>query len=513
MSVPASVKITRAARVPEFDPALGETVPAAAPTSVPANKLVTIGDSLTHGFQSGAIFNTDLSWPAIVAWEAGIFGTFRRPHYLGYGGLPLNLEYLIRDLERRFGDQVRWYDAALALFEIRLQLGTIVDYWERGPGDAVPTSESLMQNLAVFGFDLRDALSMTQATCATTIGTPHDSLIAPMISHAKERAARRVLPNSATSDWSGLSVIDAAEKLGADGGIETLVVFLGANNALRVVTDLKVVWSGPGYDDLATKGNFTVWDPEHFVAELNLLAARVRKINAQNVIWTTVPHVTIAPIARGIGRKVRVGSRYFPFYTRPWIADTDFDATRDPHITENDARAVDSAIDQYNDAITSLVRDARLAGKNWFLLDVAGMLDRLAARRYQDDPNARPAWWTPYPLPPDIASLTPRVDSRFFSSGESGRVQGGLFSLDGVHPTTITYGIVAQEMINIMQRAGVRFFAPDGKTERTGAVSVDFKRLILADTLISDPPRSLSSDLGTIGWINAKIDAFSRLLG
>ena len=127
------------------------------------------------------------------------------------------LGVFIRDLERRFGDQVRWYDAALALFEIRLQLGTIVDYWERGPGDAVPTSESLMQNLAVFGFDLRDALSMTQATCATTIGTPHDSLIAPMISHAKERAARRVLPNSATSDWSGLSVIDAAEKLGADG--------------------------------------------------------------------------------------------------------------------------------------------------------------------------------------------------------------------------------------------------------------------------------------------------------
>ena len=279
------------------------------------------------------------------------------------------------------------------------------------------------------------------------------------------------------------------------------------------MTDLKVVWSGPGYDDLATKGNFTVWDPEHFVAELNLLAARVRKINAQNVIWTTVPHVTIAPIARGIGRKVLVGSRYFPFYTRPWIADTDFDATRDPHITENDARAVDSAIDQYNDAITSLVRDARLAGKNWFLLDVAGMLDRLAARRYQDNPERAAGVVDAVPAPADIASLTPRVDSRFFSSGESGRVQGGLFSLDGVHPTTITYGIVAQEMINIMQRAGVRFFAPDGKTERTGAVSVDFKRLILADTLISDPPRSLSSDLGTIGWINAKIDAFSRLLG
>jgi hypothetical protein len=31
--------------------------------------------------------------------------------------------------------------------------------------------------------------------------------------------------------------------LGADGGIETLIVLIGANNALRTIVDLSVVWS------------------------------------------------------------------------------------------------------------------------------------------------------------------------------------------------------------------------------------------------------------------------------
>jgi hypothetical protein len=48
---------------------------------------VTIGDSLTQGFQSGAIYDTDLSYPAIIAYEMGWLDWFRRPHYNGFGGV------------------------------------------------------------------------------------------------------------------------------------------------------------------------------------------------------------------------------------------------------------------------------------------------------------------------------------------------------------------------------------------------------------------------------------------
>src|SRR5262249_43566643 len=159
------------------------------------------------------------------------------------------------------------------------------------------------------------------------------------------------------------------------------------------VVKLDVAWSGPDYADLEKKKAYTVWRPTHFAAEFALLVQAVRKIRARHVIIANVPHVTIAPIARGVARKVREDSRYFPFYTRPWIRDEDFDQRDDPHLTEQQARAIDSAIDQYNEVIAAAVKQARLNGLDWYLFDMSGLLDRLAQRRYIESPAARPAWW------------------------------------------------------------------------------------------------------------------------
>ena len=146
-----------------------------------------------------------------------------------------------------------------------------------------------------------------------------------------------------------LTPLGAAQALGrqvGDGsdpefGIETLLVVLGSNNALESVVNLKVAWSAdPAYKDLARKGAFTVWRPSHFAKELALVAAEVRGIAARHVIWGTVPHVTIAPVARGVAQKVRPSSRYYPYYTRPSISDRDFDPRDDPHISEQQARSV-----------------------------------------------------------------------------------------------------------------------------------------------------------------------------
>ena len=160
-------------------------------------------------------------------------------------------------------------------------------------------------------------------------------------------------------------------------GIETLVVELGANNALGAVVRLQLAWSGAGYDDLARKGAYTVWTPKHFAAELAEVVDQVKRVAARHVLWCTVPHVTIAPIARGVGSKLRPGSRYFPYYTRPWIDDAHFDANRDEHLTGAEARAIDAAIDLYNDAIQNVVEQARSGAdgtvRNWYLLDLAGV--------------------------------------------------------------------------------------------------------------------------------------------
>lgn len=514
--IPDDVVITRTPREPISDPTLGISLEMT-PVGEPPHRLVTIGDSLFHGFQSGSVFHTDLSTPAIIAYELGWFDQFRYPIYGGPGGLPLNIELLIRHLEQQFGKRLDWWEVPLALFSARQWMDEVEDYWERGPGSAIPEYTAINHNLAMYGWDLRDALEITAKICRDRLHRPKDDLINQIVENASERAALRVYPTAPEAAQS-LRLFDAAAQLGADAdqadhGIETLIVFLGANNALSAVTRLRVVWSDAGYDHLERKNRFTIWRPTHFTAELHKVAAEVRIINARHVIWCTLPHVTIAPIARGVGSKTAPESRYFPYYTRPWISDRDFDPRRDPHITSEDARAIDSAIDQYNDAIVDVVRAARVEGIDWYVLDVAGVLDRLAQRRYIDDPLARPPWWKPYPLPAELQALNPVPNSLFLTGdGRGGRATGGLFSLDGVHPTTIGYGILAQELIRVMRRAGVQFRFPDGTTLRPDPVTVDFERLIRRDTLINRPPQNITSGLGIVGWGDEALDLIRRTL-
>jgi hypothetical protein len=523
--IPDDVEITNEARTPVWESSVGVDLPPRDQRGTPRHRLVTIGDSLTHGFQSGAVYNTDLSYPAIVAWELGWYEHFRFPRYPGFGGIPLNIEVIIDELESHFGERVSWWEFPSALYRIRQHLAQAEEWWDRGPGAAPPPEREINHNLAVYGWDLRDALSRTADFAAAAMRVPERSRLVPLVRNADAIAAIRVLHSARDDAGRALTPFEAAAVLGAEGvsegpdgdgdpgdGIETLVVLLGANNALGSVISLTVRWSDDGYDDLRQKAAYNVWRPTHFRAELDQVAAAVRAIRARHVIWGTVPHVTIAPIARGVKGKVQPGSRYFRYYTRPWISDRDFDPAEDlPCLTADDARAIDSAIDQYNDAIVETVRAGRDEGRDWRLIDLAGYLDRLAARRYIDDPQMKPpSWWTPYELPAPLDRLDPRPDSRFFLSGSSGRTAGGLFSLDGIHPTTIAYGLMAQEFMNVMQDAGVAFYDRGG-TRREPPVSVDWLRIIGLDTLISRPPRSLSSDVALIGWLDERIDVFKRL--
>ena len=80
-----------------------------------------------------------------------------------------------------------------------------------------------------------------------------------------------------------------------------------------------------------------------------------------------------------------------------------------------------------------------------------------------------------------------------------------------MHPTTIGYGIIAQEVIRIMERAGVAFARP-GRAARPSPVEVDFDRLLAADTLVSDPPSTVMSTLDLLGWLDQLTDWATRVL-
>jgi hypothetical protein len=521
-TTPSELVIHPNPRPPVTDPTLGiDVTPAPAPAPEAQHRLVTVGDSLTHGFMSGAIVRTDLSWPAIVAYELGLSAQqFRFPTYewpAGPGGLPLDLERFARQFERRYGARLDFWEVIGAGLWAQSYLDGIEDYWERGPGAVTPSTGDPFHNMGVYGWDPLDAAVLTADLVSRRIRTPQDDAFAQLVQDANDRAALVVLQR-ARSGRRARTVLQAAASMSRAGqGVETLVVALGSNNALGSVVRLEPCWTPSGYGDLTprqrlvAKGAATVWRPEHFAADWALLVEQVRQVKAQHVVVATVPAVTIAPIARGVGGKISPQSRYFPFYSRPWITDADFDPARDPHLTADEARAVDSAIDAYNEVIIDSVAQARRDGLDWLLFDMGALLDRLASRRYLESPWARPDWWTPYELPTALQGLDPVPTTHFFRAGPQGRTAGGLFSLDGVHPTTIGYGILAQEVIRVMEAAGVGFQHRDG-TPRPGAVDVDWARLVRADTLISDPPAAVSPTLSLLGWLDQRIDWVRRIL-
>lgn len=519
---PADVVISLQPRRPVTDPTLGISVNITK-TGTPKNRLVTIGDSITQGFQSGAIFNTQLSYPVIIAKELG-WNEIRYPTYQSpTDGLPLNVERLAHDLEKKFGSNINPLEFVNAALFIRQYLDINENYWERGEGSLFPIQQGINHNLAVYGWDLRNTISRNADICINLLKKqpPKDDFLRLIVENHNDRAAIRVLNSARDSNGVALSPVQAAAALGEEGtpdteGIETLIVIVGANNALGSILTFNVVWSDNDYVDMEINDKYTVWRPIHFKAELDELVAEVKKIRARHVIFGTVPHITIVPFARGVDHKVKPGSRYFPYYTLPWIQDKDFDPKKHPNLTQQEARAIDSAIDQYNDYITDAVRQARTEGRDWYLFEMAGLLDRLASRRFLQDPTAKPEWWDEvggaYPLPPELQALKPVPDSRFLLAGANGRTQGGLFSLDGIHPTTIGYGIIAQELIKIMQLAGVKFYQQDGKTERQGEIQVNFQSLIKLDSLVSRPPKNLLSLKDIIGGLDKNFNILSNML-
>ena len=447
------------------------------PDRTPRHRLVAIGDSISHGLTSGAVFRTDRSFPAVVA-EA-LECTFDIPHYAGpLDGLPLNIEALSH---RLIGTRstLGWRHIPGMTWRLWRAINANEDYWERG-GGRTNASRQRYHNVAIYGWDLRDSLSVRHDTVRERASAPtHDHFAQVKPEHDNDIAAASVL-----AGFDGAATqLDAATELGRDGGIDTLIVELGANNALPTVTSKRVRWSGDDYQKPGSKSRYTVWRPTHFEHEYRALADRLGEIDARRVVLVTVPHVTIAPFAKGInpdqpGHKLREDSRYFPLYVDPWIPERHIDRHKVRHLTHQQARAIDAAIDQYNDTIQDVVRRARLGGRDWCLFDLCHLLDRLAFRRYVTSPEtAERNGIQPYQLQDGIAAL----DTRWFSSDRSGRTAGGLFGLDGIHPTITGNAVIARELLWTLQSVGAA----------SSPASIDLDAALRVDSLNSHPPKSL----------------------
>jgi hypothetical protein len=478
-------------------------------------KLVTIGDSLSQGMMSASNNQTELSYPAMLARCLGATPTkassvpagqlpFRIPDFSGEGGLPVNLEQILRLLAERYGSEIGWMEVIPAALSVRSHLGRIEDYWERGAGSRASYTGPVHHNLAVSGFKLGDCDTLTEAVCRRALPEPKDNFIAQVPEFPLYRSARRTLNPRFDLRFENLSQLGLAKAIAqVEGGIENLIFWLGANNALSTVTQLRVQWSRAS--DLLLSPHIqtaNLWRPEHFRTLLERIAPKIEAIAAQRVFIGTVPHVTIPPISRGVSpglddARARSSDGYYEYYTHFWIWDDEFEKApeRFSYLTREDARLIDRTINDYN---AMLKAEAQKRG--WYVVDICQLLDNLAFRRQAGE--------TRYSFPPAMLAAFGRnpktknwvsaegekvPDTRFLrimTEGSQTRYMGGLFSLDGFHPTTLGYGLVAEEFLNVMKRAGTAIQRP-----------LDWDAIVAADTLLTAPPANLESLRQTLGFL------------
>jgi hypothetical protein len=451
-------------------------------------KLVAIGDSLTQGFQSGAILKTEWSYPAMIARALGLSvpTDFRIPSFFG-SGLPINIEELLRFMAIELGDEVS-IDEWILRFPFLLErfIDDVEDLYERGRGRKPSTFRGQFHNLAVWGFRVLDSFTINSNYCDHVIKNSegfieNDFLGLP--SAPMYRTARIVLNPANQRDKGTQTQIENLQAINNTEGVENLIIWLGANDCLGTVASLSLKEMPSNFTnvDPEERGKFNLTHPDIFRQDYATLIAKVKGVisSSTRVFVGTIPYVTIPPITQGIG-KLPENSKYFSFYGRFFANENNFNRFLNSKLTGEEIKKIDETVDQFNQIIRNEVIGA---GNNWHIVDMGGILNSLAVKRNHlsnspDEPLKayyRSLGFSDHPL----LRLDPIPNTLLLKTQDGTRNSGGLFSLDSVHPSTIGYGIAAEAFLRKMQEVGVKDANP---------LHLDWRQIIAQDSLLQSPP-------------------------
>lgn len=455
----------------------------------PKHKLVVVGDSLAQGFNNGGIYRTDINFPSFIRRCFDPLPPFDQPSFTAQAGIPLNLEVLLRGLSDEFGVDIDWSEYAGAASHTFKTLKRIKKYWEGGLKDLSVNQATPYHNQAIWGLAVNDSWMVNEKNSREFIEEHKErySVFGFLPEHAKFITSRLVLNPRLTQEHEENTQLKNVELLQQDGGIENLIVCLGHNNALGAVVNLNLTWSEEeDLDSFMAFRKHSIYRPEHFEIEYRRLAEKISKIGAQRVFVPTIPYPTIPPVCRGVNSEFSSNHLgYFDYYTRFWIWDQDFDPEKHPHLTKDEAIQIDFAVDDFNSIIRKVSREY-----GWFVVPMAKNVASMARRRlggdllrsYPDDFVAA------LKRNPKTEHLVDGNNEALLSTDfvrvnkETGKLyKGGIFSLDGLHPTTIGYGLMANVYREVMRKAGVKFQKP-----------IDWDYIIQEDSLITNPPALLS---------------------
>ena len=479
-------------------------------------KLVAIGDSLTQGVQSGAVFNPDFSYPVRIARAMGldVSEDFRTPRIPGHG-LPLNIEWLLRSMHKTLEESIEIKEWLVNVpFLLADHLDEIEDYYERGPGSRPDRYGGVYHNLAVAGFRVYDSFMVNSNYCYSQIndaeGWIKDDFLG-LPSASMYRIARRVLNPNLKPKRGTWTQIDNLRYFKDNGDpVENLILCLGGNDCLGTVRDLKIKKPRNRYKD-----------PQERRDEYNLTSVSVFKEDygqmmdliseaispTTKVFVGTIPHVTITPITQGFGGKNCEGGKYFKYYG-PFFATENFRTEFGRTLTGCEVEQIDLHIDAFNTFIKGEVkrRNKVKERENWHIVDICSLLDLLAIKRKANfkinlaeeqakevlenffakkNASNHPLLCCDLNPPPSVLRLDSIDTNRGKDGDHTHRTAGGFFSLDCFHPTTIGYGLIAEAFLDKMKKVKVPEIYDN---KRLPWQQLDWKTLIEQDTLINNPP-------------------------
>ena len=470
--------------------------------------LVAIGDSVTQGVMSGAISRAELSYPALIAKAMGLTvrkpgdgkessdNEFWVPDFPG-NGIPINIEKLLRTMECELGSDIEWAELIKGGTFIYQFVDELERLYEEGTKSDSACETRVYHNLAVAGFRVLDSFRVHTHYCSKHIENKDNFLEFP--SAPTYRIAQRVLNPGKVSHrncWTQIDNLTYLNKCEEKGPIQNLILFLGANDCLQTVTSLEL-------KDMEAERGEVSSDPEERREKYNLTStdtfeADYRKMVRQisdvisletKVFVGTVPRVTIPPVTRGISEKEDSDSslKYYPLYG-PFFADPTKVGLLEKILTRDQVKLIDKRVDDFNETIRKVIKEVPDKGE-WHIVDICGMLDALAVKRQDlmDDPGKplqkflKKRDMSNHHLLSDDLKPTPSVLR--FGACDNERTTGGLFSLDSIHPTTIGYGLIAEEFLSVMNTFGVT------DVDSNKNLCLDWDYIIEEDTLIQNPPK------------------------
>ena len=411
------------------------------------------------------------------------------------GGHPVNVELLFREISNIIGDSLQVWNPIEDIKSyktISKFFQELKSFYETGIGRYDSDYESdgetvdFFHNVAVRGFNISDAWTVSQDLSSRMVkkakGTGTiDKLKGPSASFFRT-AARVLNPNPISKpkfntytslDWLSYHVSEEG------GGVENVFLWLGANNALAAVTNMKIKQT-PGNLELLPKistdmndnkreklyaeyeklnpvdkpNEYNLWHIDDFAKEYEQLLTYVDEIlenKTTKVFVATVPFVTILPLARGMGKEFEIDKRrYFEYYTYfPFEDDKLIDNPQLPALRLSEILFIEQTIKQYNDTIKKKVAEhnSQLQQPRYFIVDIGQSFEQMAFRRNKGVP--------PYIFPAFINNKYPKPDTRYYEHHPTQGIKGGLFSLDGVHPSAIGQGLIAYEFMKVMLKAGI----------------------------------------------------------